>query len=218
MALLSLYIIDFWSHMGHSSELLLNGFGRAEDFTLAALLSFDILDSLIAFLHDFVSLKVGIVHCDLCVVDCTLSRLKDVARFEVKDLVRLQPLNERGVTTRGRGSAGALSIMHSLDECGGQGDTLVVLLAVRALSIAAFAGNVGVHELLHVSLILLLFIIVLMVAEVAGALLTVIDEYADPGISTLVNISDITVIMAGNYLHIFFFFVLLIRIFVFDSH
>ena len=148
-AFLSLYMIVIWSHMRHSSELLLNVFGRAEDFTLAALLSFDILDSLIAFLHDFVSLEVGIVHCDLCVVDCTLGRLKDVAGLEMEDLVRLQPLNERGVTTSGRGSAGALSILHSLDECGGQGDTLVVLLAVRALSIAAFAGKVSVQELLH---------------------------------------------------------------------
>ena len=195
--------------MGHSSELLLDGFWRAKDFTLTALLSFDILDSLIAFLHDFVSLEVGIVHCDLCVVDCTLGRLKDVASFEVEDLVRLQPLNERRVTTRGRGSAGALSILHSLDECGGQGDTLVIFLAIRALSIAAFAGKVSVQELIHVSLILLLFIIVLMITEVARALLTVIDEYTDPSISALVYISEITVIVAGNCLHILFFFVLL---------
>ena len=142
-------------------------------------------------------------------MDCTLSWLKDIAGFEMQDLLTLQSLNERRVTTRCRGSASALGILDSCEECWRQGDTLVVILAIKAFSLAAFAGNVRVQALLHLSLILLLFITVLMIAEVAGALLAIIDEYTNTIVSAaLVHICEIAVIVvAGNCLHIFFFFV-----------
>merc|ERR1719225_746584 len=138
-------------------------------------------------------------------MDRTLSWLKDIAGFEMQDLLTLQSLNERRITTRGRGSAGALGILDSCKECWRQGDTLVVILAIKAFSFAALAGNIRVQALLHFSLILLLFVIVLMIAEVAGALLTIIDEYTNAIVSALVHLREIVVIVVGNCLHIFFF-------------
>ena len=143
-------------------------------------------------------------------MDRALGWLKDIAGFEVEDLLTLQSLNERRVTTRGGGSAGALGILDNSEECGSQGDTLVVILAIRAFKFAAFAAYVRVQALLHLSLILLLLVTVLMIAKVARALLTVIDEYTNAIVSALVHLREIAVIVVGNCLHIFFFFVVLL--------